>query len=382
MDRVFIEGLEVEALIGIYDWERRIRQPLLFDIEMAFDNRKPAASDAIADTLDYKAVSKRLVAFVSASSFGLVETLAERCAEIVLREFGVESLKLKLSKPGAVRGARAVGVTIERDRASLAQAKPLARPEPATAAISKPEPATPPPQPASATATTTARRESVALAFARAGSAPSAVQLAAARVLARRDQPPAAAPAAPLPVPVAAPRREDPKAHPHAQRAPTVTTYISLGSNIEPERNLRSAVAALRERFGEVQLSPVYRTRAVGFEGPDFLNAIAAIESDVHPFALNDWLHALEIAHGRDRRDKSYSDRPIDLDIIYFGKLVLEGPGDFMLPRPELRHAFVLKPLADIAPRFVDPVRGATLETLWKSHPDHDDPPQPVALEL
>jgi 2-amino-4-hydroxy-6-hydroxymethyldihydropteridine diphosphokinase len=380
MDRVFIEGLEVEALIGIYDWERRIRQPLLFDIEMAFDNRRPAASDAIADTLDYKAVSKRLVAFVSASSFGLVETLAERCAEIVLREFGVESLKLKLSKPGAVRGARAVGVTIERDRASLAQAKPLARPEPATAAISKPEPATAPPQPASATATTTARRESVALAFARAGSAPSAVQLAAARVLARRDQPPAAAPAAPLPVPVAAPRREDPKAH--AQRAPTVTTYISLGSNIEPERNLRSAVAALRERFGEVQLSPVYRTRAVGFEGPDFLNAIAAIESDVHPFALNDWLHALEIAHGRDRRDKSYSDRPIDLDIIYFGKLVLEGPGDFMLPRPELRHAFVLKPLADIAPRFVDPVRGATLETLWKSHPDHDDPPQPVALEL
>ncbi len=116
MDKVFIEALEIEALIGIYDWERRIRQPLLFDIEMAFDNRVPAASDDIADTLDYKAVSKRLVEYVSQSSFGLVETLAERCAEIVLAEFGVSHVRLKLSKPGAVRGARAVGVLIERGR--------------------------------------------------------------------------------------------------------------------------------------------------------------------------------------------------------------------------------------------------------------------------
>ena len=116
-DHVFIEGLEIEALIGIYDWERRIRQTLVFDIEMAFDNRKPAATDAIEDTLDYKAVSKRLIAFVSASDFGLVETLAERCAALILDEFAVAHVKLKLSKPGAVRGARAVGVRIERSRA-------------------------------------------------------------------------------------------------------------------------------------------------------------------------------------------------------------------------------------------------------------------------
>ncbi len=114
MDKVFIEALEIETLIGIYDWERRIRQSLLFDIEMAFDNRKPAASDDIADTLNYKAVSKRLIEYVSASSFGLVETLAERCAEIILTEFAVSHVRLKLSKPGAVRGARAVGVIIER----------------------------------------------------------------------------------------------------------------------------------------------------------------------------------------------------------------------------------------------------------------------------
>jgi len=117
MDKVFIEALEIEALIGIYDWERRIRQPLLFDLEMAFDNRVPAASDDIRDTLDYKAVSKRLIDYVAQSEFGLVETLAERCAAIVLAEFKVDWLRLKLAKPGAVRGARAVGVIIERSRA-------------------------------------------------------------------------------------------------------------------------------------------------------------------------------------------------------------------------------------------------------------------------
>ena len=114
MDKVFIEGLEIEALIGIYDWERRIRQPLVFDIQIAFDNRVPAASDAIADTLNYKAVSKRVIEYVSQSEFGLVETLAERVAAIILDEFAVQHVSLKLSKPGAVRGARAVGVMIER----------------------------------------------------------------------------------------------------------------------------------------------------------------------------------------------------------------------------------------------------------------------------
>ncbi|WP_132998770.1 dihydroneopterin aldolase [Luteimonas arsenica] len=117
MDKVFIEGLEIEALIGIYDWERRIRQTLVFDLEMGFDNRVPAASDDIVDTLNYKAVSQRLVEYVTQSDFGLVETLAERCAEIVIAEFSVDWLRLKLSKPGAVRGARAVGVVIERTRA-------------------------------------------------------------------------------------------------------------------------------------------------------------------------------------------------------------------------------------------------------------------------
>lgn len=116
MDTVFIEGLEIDTVIGIYDWERRIRQPLRLDLEMAFDNTVPAGSDRIADTLDYKAVSKRLAGFVAGSDFGLVETLAERCAEIVQREFQVPWLRLTVRKPGAVRGADAVGVRIERGR--------------------------------------------------------------------------------------------------------------------------------------------------------------------------------------------------------------------------------------------------------------------------
>jgi len=114
MDLVFIKNLRVDTIIGIYDWERKVLQTVALDLEMGFDNQKPAATDQIQDTLDYKAVSKRLITFIENSSFQLVETLAERCATIVLEEFNVPWLRLKVSKPGAVRGAKAVGVLIER----------------------------------------------------------------------------------------------------------------------------------------------------------------------------------------------------------------------------------------------------------------------------
>jgi len=113
-DRVLIEGLEIRTVIGIYDWEREIRQSVRLDLEMVWDISKAAASDDIADTLDYKAVSKRLIAFVEGSSFGLIEALAEHCARIVLEEFHVPWLRLKMSKPGAVRGSENVAVVIER----------------------------------------------------------------------------------------------------------------------------------------------------------------------------------------------------------------------------------------------------------------------------
>ena len=113
-DIVFIEDLRIQTVIGIFDWEREITQTVSLDLQMAYDIRQAGQSDDIADTLDYKAVSKRLIQFVEASEFQLVEALAEHCANIVLSEFPVSWLRLKLSKPGAVRGSSAVGVIIER----------------------------------------------------------------------------------------------------------------------------------------------------------------------------------------------------------------------------------------------------------------------------
>lgn len=118
MDRVFIEDLRVETVIGIYDWERETRQTVCLHLEMDVDAERAALTDSIEDTLNYKAVAKRLIGFIESGSFQLVETLAQRCAEIVLAEFPVAWLRLKVEKPGAVRGARSVGVIIERDRRS------------------------------------------------------------------------------------------------------------------------------------------------------------------------------------------------------------------------------------------------------------------------
>ena len=114
MDIVYIRDLRVDAIIGINDWEREVRQPLSLDLEMATDIRKAADSDDIADTVDYKAVAKRLIAFVEGTEFLLVERMAERVSDIVREEFGVPWLRLRVSKPGAVTGAADVGVVIER----------------------------------------------------------------------------------------------------------------------------------------------------------------------------------------------------------------------------------------------------------------------------
>lgn len=147
--------------------------------------------------------------------------------------------------------------------------------------------------------------------------------------------------------------------------------YLSLGSNIDAGANLRSAVAALRARFGDIILSNAYVFPAVGFDGGDFLNAAAIIASDLGPHALNDWLHALEDAHGRDRSGPRFGDRPLDIDIVFYDDLILEGPGHLQIPRDELRHAFVLRPLAEIAPDYIDPVSGNALRELWRAHPEH-----------
>lgn len=114
MDIVYINDLKVDTVIGIFDWERRIRQTISIDLEMGFDIRKAAASDDIRDTLDYKAVGKRVIAHVQQSEALLVERLAEEIARIVLDEFSVGWLRLRIGKPGALRGAKDVGLVIER----------------------------------------------------------------------------------------------------------------------------------------------------------------------------------------------------------------------------------------------------------------------------
>ena len=144
--------------------------------------------------------------------------------------------------------------------------------------------------------------------------------------------------------------------------------YLSLGSNLEPEKHLRAALAELRTRFGDIVVSPVYQCTAVGFDGPDFLNLAVAIDTDLSPQALNDWLHALEDRHGRRRDVARFSSRTLDVDIVLYDDLVMRGEGHLALPRPELKHAFVLKPLADIAPEAVHPLAHKTLARLWAEH--------------
>ena len=114
MDTVYIRELEIETIIGIYDWERTQKQVVSMDLEMATDIRAAASSDNIAEALDYKAVAKRLIEFVEESEFQLIETLAESIAKLVMQEFNVPWLKLRIGKPGAVTGSIDVGVIIER----------------------------------------------------------------------------------------------------------------------------------------------------------------------------------------------------------------------------------------------------------------------------
>ena len=114
MDIVYLHDLKIETIIGIFDWEREIKQTVTLDLDMASDVAKAAATDSIEDTLDYKAVAKRLIDFVSKSEYQLVETLAERVAAIVLEEFNVRWIRVRINKPGAVRYAGDVGVIIER----------------------------------------------------------------------------------------------------------------------------------------------------------------------------------------------------------------------------------------------------------------------------
>jgi 2-amino-4-hydroxy-6-hydroxymethyldihydropteridine diphosphokinase len=159
-----------------------------------------------------------------------------------------------------------------------------------------------------------------------------------------------------------------------------VAVLLSLGSNIDPCRHLRAALAELDQAFAGIVVSPAYRTAAVGFDGAPFVNAAAMIRTAMPLLVLEDWLHAPEDRHGRDRSGPRLSDRSLDVDVVFYGDAVVREGGRLRVPRPELEHAFVLKPLADIAPEFVDPLSRSTLDALWRAHPEHDAPFEVVPL--
>ncbi|HTX23489.1 MAG TPA: dihydroneopterin aldolase [Steroidobacteraceae bacterium] len=118
-DRIFLRGLQVDCIIGFIEWERRVKQTVVIDLELPVDCRHAALTDEVDATLDYKKVAKRVVAFVEASRFKLVETLAHRTALLLLEEFALAWVRISVNKPGAIRGSRDVGVTVERSRAEL-----------------------------------------------------------------------------------------------------------------------------------------------------------------------------------------------------------------------------------------------------------------------
>ena len=155
--------------------------------------------------------------------------------------------------------------------------------------------------------------------------------------------------------------------------------WLSLGSNVEPEHHLRAALLELRSMFGDIVVSPAYRSKAVGFEGPAFINLAVGLITELDPVALNDALHAIEDRHGRRRDVPRFSSRTLDIDIVLYDDLVLEGPGHLQIPRDELRHAFVLRPLADIAGDVVHPLTGLKLADM-QARATNDGGLEPVRL--
>ena len=142
--------------------------------------------------------------------------------------------------------------------------------------------------------------------------------------------------------------------------------FVGLGSNLDREVMIRQAVGALRDQIGEMEISPVYDTEAVGFEGNNFLNLVLAFDTELEVSAVVEIFHQIEDQLGRDRSLPKFASRPIDLDILLFDDLILDVPG-ICIPRPEiLENAFVLKPLQDLIPRQVHPETGESYASLWQ----------------
>jgi 2-amino-4-hydroxy-6-hydroxymethyldihydropteridine diphosphokinase len=156
--------------------------------------------------------------------------------------------------------------------------------------------------------------------------------------------------------------------------------YLGLGSNIDARNNISSAIDALRLAFDNVEFSPVYQTAAFGFEGNDFINLAARVETDMGPLELKCFLNELEDRHGRNRESPKYSDRTLDIDIMLYDDLYMLSP-TLNIPRGEiLTAAHVLKPLADLAPGLIHPVCRKTIIELWNEFPGQATSLVPIEL--
>ena len=155
--------------------------------------------------------------------------------------------------------------------------------------------------------------------------------------------------------------------------------YLGLGSNIDPEENLRLGIRELRERYGELAISAVYRSAAVGFDGPDFLNLVVGCATEQSPDEVNGEIEVIHRMAGRQRGEEKFSSRPLDIDLLLYDDQVIEAP-PLRIPRSDiLEYAFVLRPLAEIAPGLVHPVTGRTLVDHWADFDQASQPLVPVA---
>ena len=160
------------------------------------------------------------------------------------------------------------------------------------------------------------------------------------------------------------------------------TVYVGLGSNIDPEDNLHLGVCELRARYGELQLSAVYRSRAVGFEGQDFLNLVASFETDSSPAAVCKEIELIHTLAGRDRNDRKWASRSLDIDLLLYDDLVVDDK-PVRIPRNDvLEYSFVLRPLAELAPDLRHPVTGRTMLEHWQEFDAATHPLEGVGVML
>ena len=158
--------------------------------------------------------------------------------------------------------------------------------------------------------------------------------------------------------------------------------YLGLGSNIEPEENLSFAIRELRDRYGELEISPVYKSEPVGFDGDDFLNLVVGLRATCTPQKICETIELIHNLAGRERRDNKWEARPLDIDLLLYNDWVIDEP-PVRVPRCDiLQYSFVLRPLAELAPELIHPVTGRTMQEHWQAFDADSHPLEPVGVML